>query len=488
MNKLINGMATTSNRTGRTFNGAKSNLSSMSACVDLFGQVGSMRARSDSEVISLFTKALAEDTLKAVKILFWARDIRGGAGERKIFRTITKYLANNHIAILRKNLHLFSEYGRWDDLVPLLDTPVKREVLDIITAQLKVDVGAKAPTLLAKWLPSINTSSSESVRFAGIIANDLGWSHKGYRKNLSALRKKINVLERTLCQGDWKKIDFSKVPSVAGLKLRTAFYRNAEAEYTKFIGQVEKGEKTIKASTLYPYDIVRAVHRGGNRTLDAQWKALPDYVEPFNGLVLCDTSWSMTSARFYGGKTSEVAPMDVAKSLSIYIAERNTGVWKDYFMPFSSTARLEKIRGLTITEKVRNLGDGYVGSTNLQAAFDLILSTAQQNHVTEDDMPKMLMVISDMQFNSACKGNRSSNFDMVRAKYRAAGYEMPQLVFWNVNAYGKDSSVTVDDNGTCLVSGCSPSILKSVLTQEVITPVDVMNQTIESGRYDEVSV
>ena len=487
MNRLVNTIEKSSNRTARTHNGAVSNHSTLNACVDMFGNIGSMRARTTEDIIIIFTKAFAEDPLKAMKILFWARDIRGGAGERKVFRTIAHYLAVNHSAKLRKNLVLFVEFGRWDDLFELVGTPLEKDVVKIVRSQYVSDLKSERPSLLAKWLPSNNTSSAKTRKLAKFFEQKLNLSSKGYRKNLSALRERIKVLERELCHGDWTKIDFEKVPSRAAMQYRKAFFKNAEAQYQKFLGQVEKGEKTIKASTLYPYDIVRGIRQGGDRSLNAQWNALPNYVDPFNGIVVCDTSGSMTGSGYYGGKNDQVAPIDVALSLTLYIAERNTGDWQNKFITFSSSPALQSIQGTTIAEKVRNLSRAHWNmSTNIQAVFDLVLSTAKKINASEDEMPRTIFIVSDMQFNQACSGH--TNLEAIRDKYAKAGYEMPQLVFWNVNAYGKEAPITVDDTGTCLVSGCSPAILKSVLSGEVITPVDVMNATIESPRYSTVQV
>jgi hypothetical protein len=495
MNKLINNMERASNVTVNA-KGAKSNRSSLNSCVDLFGSIGSMRARSDGEVIKAFTNAFGEDPLVATRIAFWVRDIRGGAGERKVFRTIIKYLATAHTKVLSKNLHLIHEYGRWDDYFVLDGTPVWDDVVDLILNQLQADLDSETPSLLAKWMKSNNTSSKESRRLANYFAKEIGWTAKQYRKNLSMLRAKIKVVEQQMCAGDWENIEYQRVPSRAAMIYRKAFDKHDSKGYQKYLSDVEAGKVEIKATTLYPYDIVRNVlgngYYGGktsyNKTIDLQWKALPNYVEPFNGLVVCDTSGSMYSSGYYGGKGDQVRPIDVAVSLSIYIAERNTGFWKDYYLPFSSSAKLAKIKGSNIYEKVSGLGDGYMGSTNLQAAFDLILDTAVKHNVSPEDMPEKLFIISDMQFDQACSSNKRSNFEQIEKKYRKAGYKRPELIFWNVNAYAKDTPVVFDDMGTAMVSGASPSILKSVLSGEVVTPLDVMLETVNGERYEKVTI
>lgn len=358
-------------------------------------------------------------------------------------------------------------------------------------------------SLLAKWLPSENCSSMESKRLASKLRKSLGLTSKEYRKTLSVLRKKIGIVERNMCQKEWGAINYEHVPSRAAMIYRKAFGRNDEQRYQKYLDDVSKGKKEIKSTTLYPYDIVRNIIRpsGGwgsskdfsfsppDQTLNLQWDALPNYVEPFNGLVVYDTSGSMGSAGYYGGSNNQVRPIDVALSLAIYIAERNTGVWKNCAIPFSSGAELSRFSGNNIYEKLCNLNmSKYYGSTNLQAVFNLILSTAIDNDISEDEMPRKLFIVSDMGFDQACLSNRKSNFETIREKYRLAGYKMPDLIFWNVNAYCKDSPIKFDETGTALVSGASPSILKSVLSGEITTPFDIMNQAINVERYDMIKV
>lgn len=495
MNKLIKAIEEEQNVTV-THKGALSNASTLNSCLDLFGSIGSMRSRRDSEIKKLFDKAFNENPLKAMKIMFWVRDIRGGAGERKVFRIIMKYLAEHNPDIIRKNIELFPEYGRWDDLLCLLDTQLKDVVLDEYQFQFEKDIKAisqnkESISILGKWLPSENASSKETKRYATMIRKHIGLSSKQYRKTLSLLRKHIDIVERKMCENQWDKIVFEQVPSRASMIYRKAFKKHDEARYSKYLEDVSSGKKDIKTATLYPYDIVRKVYTLNNynnvedydKTIDLQWKNLPNYVEPFNGLVICDTSGSMASSGYYGGNQNQVRPIDVSISLSIYIAERNTGIWKDYYIPFSSKAKLVKIVGDNIYKKVRNCGDGAMCSTNLKSAFNLILNTAITHNLSQKDMPEMLLVISDMQFDSACS---LTNYQLIKNKYKAAGYEMPQLVFWNVNAYG-DTPIKCDDNGTALISGCSPAILKAVLNRN-IDPITVMDNVIETERYKMVTI
>ena len=486
-NKLKDGLQKRANATVN-HKGAKSNKSSLNNCVDLFGSIGSMRARSDQEVINAFSAAYGEDPTKALKILFWARDVRGGAGERKVPRTIYNYLANVHKDALARNINLIPEYGRWDDYFALRGTSLWSLAKEVILEQFQEDLEAEFPSLLAKWMPSANTSSAATRELAREFIKDLEVDEKSYRKALSSLRARLNVVEREMCSGNWSEIDYEKIPSRAAMIYRKAFGRHdieTDQRYQKYLEKVEKGDAKIQTSTLYPYDLIRKTYgKSFDQTISLQWDNLPNYVTPFNGLVLADQSGSMGSSGYYGGRNDSVSPIDVALSLSIYIAERNEGVWKDCYMPFSSSAELVTIKGSNIYEKVAHLNEkgGYWGSTNLQAAFDLILSTAVANNIDADEMIDTLFIVSDMQFDQACD-NTGTNYEAAKKKFEAAGYKFPEVVFWNVNAYGKDQPVTKDDRGTCLVSGASPSILKSALAVEVMTPVDMMDAVIESERY-----
>jgi hypothetical protein len=492
MNKLISGIRKTTNRTASTGNGALSNKSTLSATLDFFGAGGALRLADETRVTDLFGKAFGEDRLTAMKTLFYFRDIRGGQGERKTFRTAILYLANFYPEVLRKNLALIPVYGRWDDLFVLEGTPVWNDVVTLVDTQLVADKknvrGDKEISLLAKWMPSINTSSPSTRALAKVFIKAFDISAKEYRKMLSRLRKKIVLVESLMSAGKFGDIDYSKVPSRAGMIYRKAFSKRDAARYVAFLAAVEKGEVKINAGTLYPYDIVRNVllNGRGGQTLDAQWNALTDYIkEPKNALVIADVSDSMTC-----GGEGNVRPIDVSISLAIYIAERNKGAFKDYFMTFSTTPTLQKVVGKTIGEKVNNLSRAeWAMSTNLQAAFDLILTTARRDNLSQEELPETLFVISDMQFNQACGRVRLTNFELIDKKFEAFGYTRPNLVFWNVNAAGsKQFPITVDDAGTAIVSGCSPSILASVLNNETITPQDVMDQTINVPRYDAITV
>jgi hypothetical protein len=466
--------------TTTTENGAKSYRSTLDSCLDFFGQIGASR-NNLSLVEKSFLQAYQENPETAIRILFYGRDCRGGQGERNVFRILLKKLAivnpNNAIDLI----NLVPFYGRWDDLLILEGTQVWPEVLKLFKYQLEADLAAEKPSLLAKWLPSINASSKESKRIGRIIASYMNWSERQYRKVLSSLRAKIKIVETSMCSKEWSEINYEKVPSQASMMYRNAFKKHDGPRYEEYLSTVEQGKAKINAATLYPYDIVREYlyqYATNDKTLELQWNSLPDYMEglEFNGLVVADVSRSM---RNFNG-----LPLAVSISLAIYIAERNrTELWKNKFITFSSSPSLQTIVGTNIEEKVRNLQNAeWSMSTNLISVFNAILEAGINNKIEPKDMPQKLIIVSDMQFDQACKSNKRTNFEQIQNLYRKSGYELPELIFWNV--YASDNvPITKDENGTCLVSGCSPSVLKSVLTGKVISPIEIMNETVYSERY-----
>lgn len=477
---FINALESKLNTT-ETLNGAKAYKSTLNSCVDLFGKIAACR-NDMNQAQRLFARAFKEDPETATRILFWARDIRGGQGEREVFRNLFKYLVEENGEIGAKLVSLVPEYGRWDDLLTLENTSAWNTALNAIKTQLDLDrISYKADgkvSLLAKWMPSINASSKDSKRLGRTIAAHLGLSERDYRKILSNLRTQIRIVEQAMCSREWSGIDYSKLPSRAAFMYRKAFQKQDGERYAQYLSAVEKGEAKINASTLYPYDIVNQyLYKGArnDKTIDLQWEALPNYMEgeTFNGLVVADVSGSMMGM-----------PMAVSISLAMYIAERNTSpVWKDKFLTFSGRPELQTIVGSTIGKRIQNLSRAaWQMNTDLMAVFKTVLDAGMSNDVPAEDMPQKLIIVSDMQFDQCCRSNKRTNFEQIQKLYRKAGYEMPQLVFWNVNSYG-NVPITTHDTGTCLVSGCSPSILKSILTDKVLTPVDTMNDTVYSDRY-----
>ena len=464
-----------------TENGAKAYKSTLNKCVDLFGKISACR-KDIPHARKLFALAFKEDPETATRILFNARDIRGGQGEREVFRNLFKDLVSENSEIGEQLVELIPVYGRWDDLLVLENTSAWDRVQYIILEQLRKDevalTAGENVSLLGKWMPSINASSADSKRLGRRFAQLLGKNEREYRKFLTALRSRIKIVEQKMCSKEWSEIDYEHLPSRAGFMYRKAFAKQDATRYAEYLSAVEKGDKKINAGTIYPYEIVENyLYKGASndKTIDLMWEALPNYMEgqELNGLVVADVSGSMMGT-----------PMAVSISLAMYIAERNTGIWKDKFITFSYRPEIQTIVGKTVGDRIRNLHRAdWAGNTDLRAVFESVLNAGIKNDVPDAEMPKKLIIVSDMQFDQACASNKRTNFEQIEKMYRKAGYEMPQLVFWNVNAIGGNVPMTIHDTGTCLVSGCSPSILKSVLSGKVITPVDVMRDAVYNERY-----
>jgi len=471
MNTFLNEMENTSNET-LTENGALTNASSKSALLDFFALAGATR-KNPKLGVKLFKKALAEDNVKAIKLLFYFRDIRGGQGERELFRNCLEELNSNYKELYNKILPHIPEYGRWDDILGQLRN---ENVVELIRTQLAEDYKSEQPSLLAKWLPSENASSKKTVLLAKDLIKKLEATPKTYRKLLTELRNKIRIVENNLRTKDYLGIDYSKLPSQAGMKYTKAFYRNDEERYKGFIEEVKKGEKTINTETVYPYQIYNRVKSEGNvEALNVIWDNLPDYTQGNNAIVVADVSDSMSGD-----------PVSVSVSLALYFAERNKGQFKDYFITFSSKPKLQKIQGNNLYEKMNALENAeWEQSTDLQKVFELILDSAKKANAPQEELPSTIYIISDMEFDEGTGKtyyhSRETNYQEIDRKYSEAGYKRPSLVFWNVDARNKQVPVTKYDNNVTLVSGLSPSTFRLVVENK--SPLDLMNDIINSPRY-----
>lgn len=475
-----------------TENGALTYSHSGSDCLDLFFRSGAMRFSDDSEIEKAVIRAYAEDSEKTMKIIFFARDARGGLGERRFFRTAIKTLTKIAPEAVKRNIKNFAEYGRYDDLLTLLHTSCEKEAIDEIKYILDEDIECmkkqEPVSLLAKWLPSVNASSYQTVKNARKLCECFGMNEKEYRKTLVSLRKYIDILENRLRERDYT-FEYSQQPSKAMFKYRKAFLRNDEQRYTKFITKVYEGSEHLNTSSLYPYDIVRTVlknrymSQNERAVLDATWNSLVscgDTTE--NAIAVVDGSGSMM-----GGDPS-MRPIDVALSLGIYFAEHNKGAFGGHFITFSSKPKIVKIKGEDIAQKVAYCSTfNEVANTNLEATFNLILSTAVKNKVSQSEMPKRLYIISDMEFDYCVEGGNSLTlFEAMKKKYESYGYRLPEIVFWNVNSRQSNIPVTMTQTGAALVSGATPAIFDMVRSGD-ISPQKVMNDIIYSERYEAVS-
>lgn len=492
MNSLLSAMTDTNNATTTT-NGAGAFKSTKSNVLDLFARGSALRECSVDQQINLFSSAYMENNELALKAMFYARDVRGGQGQREAFRNQLRYLASIDPDTVRKNLALIPEYGRWDDLYALMDTKVEQDALALMRDQLMDDMGNSNPSLLAKWLKSENASSRKTKELATKTRKFFGLNSSTYRKVLSELRKRLDVVERKISSDEWLTIDYSAVPSNAMMKYRNAFARHDAEGFTDFIGKVNKGEAKINSATLYPYEIVEKVGVFNNywslayerpsidpELAQAMWDNLPDYVDGDTGgaIAVVDTSGSMTGM-----------PINVAVSLGMYFAERNSGPFKDHFITFNTNPELMKIEGNDFVSKVRHIGEApWSGSTNLEGVFKLILDSAVKNNVPQDEMPTKLFIISDMQFNCVQGGTDQTLFDRAREMFASAGYELPNIVFWNVNGITGNQPVTMDERGTQLVSGFSPSLFTYIMGSAYETPYELMLKVLNSERYQPLKV
>jgi hypothetical protein len=479
-NKLLQGMRSAQNYT-YTENDALTQKSTLNDILDFYYHAPARRGQDNT---NLFSRAFANDPILALKVLFYIRDIRDGGrvGERETFRQGLRWLYNNRRDVFDALITLVPTYGRWDDVLEFVDSPV---VQAMVVNQFAEDVDTlqrnKGVSLLAKWMPSANTSSRKTRTLARKWITVLGTNERDYRSFLSMLRKAIGIVERMMSSGNFSEIKYENVPSKAAMLYRKAFSKRDSARYVSYLEAVKAGKTTIKADTLYPYEIVSKYLRYHpfDATLEAQWAALPNYADNYaNALVMADVSGSMSGR-----------PMEISVSLAIYFAERNNGQFKNYFMTFSGSPSLERVVGNTLSEKVHNVSNAnWGGNTNLQAAFDLILSTAVRNKVPAEEMPAMLFVISDMEFDVATgasyyRQSNNTNFSVIATKYRAAGYQMPKLVFWNVSSRNDQTPVTEKEEGVYLVSGSSAGVFKAALQAKTTTPYDMMLETLNTPRY-----
>ena len=484
MLKFLNFLKREANMT-HTENGAVTLRSTSSECLDLFAVIGALRSADENDIRERFMHAYAEDPDLAMKILFYARDIRGGLGERRVFRTLIAWLAENEKASLVRNLKYVAEYGRWDDMLILLDTPAEQEAVSVLHEQLKADMEAlkrgEAVSLLGKWLPSVNASNMEAVRQAKRLAKAFHMKEAYYRKTVSALRRKIHILENNLREADYS-FDYAKQPSKAMFRYRKAFMRNDNERYRAYMESVSAGGAVLHTGTLMPYEIVTKAYRADEkerRFLDVTWNALEDFTGDENALVVADGSGSM-----YGG--GNPLPAAVAQSLAIYFAERNHGAFRGHFITFSMTPRLVEIKGRDITEKVRYCRSfNECANTDLKAVFELILSTALRNRVSQEELPHTLYIVSDMEFDSCAQNADITNYEYARKLYSKYGYRLPRVVFWNLQSRNRHQPARSNEQGVALVSGFTARIFSQVMSGEM-DPYRNMLNVVCSERYEQI--
>ena len=480
---------------GYTENGAVKRVTTNSAVYDMFAMGAAYRSRRDEDVILLFKNAFEEDETLALKCLFYIRDCRGGQGERRFFRVCIKWLAENHPTRIRNLIQYLPEYGRYDDLFELFDTELENDVIDLIQTQLIEDMASQKNgiSLIAKWLPSENASNARTITRAKKIRKALNVTSKDYRKMLSKLREKIKVLERLMSANRWDEIEFDKIPSKAGLVYKNAFARR-DIIAKKYEAFAKNKNTTVNAKTLYPYEVVAKAISSyrfsdtDRAMINKYWENLPDYLNGADCSMICvvDTSGSMTC-----GGNGAATPINVAISLGLYCAERMSGPFANNYISFASRPQLIKTEGIDFVDKVQRIyRTNLIDNTNLEAVFDLLLSTAMRKNVKESDIPKTIVVISDMEIDAGTASWRGFNhrwntnsaateMEAIRQKWANYGLKLPKLVYWNVNA--RHNTILDSGPNVSFVSGMSPVIFKQVLTGK--TGYDLMLEAIMAERY-----
>lgn len=478
-----------------TENGAIAHSSTGSDLYDLFAFGGAYRSRSVEDCLTLFVKAFNENPTYAMKCLFYLRDVRGGQGERRFFREVVKYLAIHQPEVMKRNLQYIPEFGRWDDLYMFVDTPLMMDAFALIKEQLALDVQCKTPSLLAKWLKSENTSSDESRMLGNLTRMYLKMSHKQYRKTLSILRERINVLERLMSAGRWDEIEFDKIPSKAGLVYKNAFARRdvIKAKYEAF---AKDTSTKVNAATLYPYEVVRKALEGfswrgewintdtDRAIINKYWDNLTDYFNgaTLNALAVVDTSGSMTSS--YNG--SGIRPIDVAISLGLYCAQKAQGPFHNHYVSFASRPQMIDTTAPDFCQAVYNIyKTNLIDNTNLEAAFGLLLNTAITHHTPQNELPETLIIISDMEIDEARYGwgraleTPEATMETIKRSWAAAGYKCPKLIYWDVNA--RNNTILDKSTDVTYVSGCSPVIFEQIMKGK--SGIELMMDKLNDERY-----
>ena len=486
-----------------TENGAIGYKTTGHPLLDINFAASSLRSKSPREIIDMFEKAFYDTPLEAVMWLFYLRDIRGGMGERRSFRIILKHMADNHPEVIAGVIPYIAEYGRYDDMWVLLETNFRKPALELIKEQIVSDLNGvkenKSISLLGKWLPSRCSKNPKNKKYVNIICEGLGIAPYTYQKITSTLRKHLKIVECDMSAGRWSVIDYNKVPARANLRYNKAFLKHDEERRRGYLEALENHEEGVKinAGTLFPHDIVHKYMvsqsywdrkcRDLDQTLEELWKALPDEAGDAGTMIVSDGSGSMWQNVDKNASYGSLQAWEACAALTIYFAERATGVYKNTFITFGSHPQYVNITSCkTLRNKISCLLKYEdCSSTNVEAVFDMILKTAVTNRLTQDQLPGTVLVLSDMEFDNpyACNPRLNSTlFGHIIKKYEAAGYKMPKLAFWNLCSRTGTIPVRQNENGLVLVSGFSPSTMKMVMSGN-LDPFDAMLDVLYTERY-----
>lgn len=481
-----------------TENGALTNSTTHNYCLDLFFQAGACRNQSVEEIEELLDKAYAFDALKTKKIIFWAGDIRQGAGERRFFKIALNWLSKHHPNDIQNNLDNIPEFSRWD---VIFDLAIDNEILFSYLIMCLSNPESKNHGLLCKWLPrqtsvrdvhkytdthgdvsKTTVTRKKRILYKGLadkLRKRLGISAKEYRKLVVEGSKTV---EQQMSDNKWNEIEYKSVPSVAMNKYRQAWYRHDKERFEQYLEDVKSGKSTMNAGAIFPHDIISDAigyqHVGTlTESQMVQWKQLPNWLSGTNKILpICDTSGSMTWE-------NNALAMKISLALGLYISERNEGIFKDAVMTFSTEPKFHYLSG-NLNQRCAQLMKGTEsGSTDIEKVFHVILHKAIQNNLPQNEMPETVLIISDMQFNQGTSGTNTTH-EVIEKMYAQSGYRAPHIVYWNVNGRS-NYPITTNDYGAGLISGTSPSILKAVLANK-LDPVDMMDSVIETERYNNI--
>ncbi len=498
------------NNRSRTENGAWGLKTTQHELLDLHFQVSSLRRCNAQYIGDNFVKAYYENRQYAVKWLFYLRDIAQGLGERRSFRICMRYLAESQPEIAREVMKLIPQYGRYDDLMLYLDTPLQEEMGAYVAGLLRADQEAmeegRPASLLAKWLPSINTSSAATRAMAVRIAKMLGMDRREYRRTLSALRTYLDVTEVKMSASRWEQVDYEKVPAKANLLYDAAFARHDRARREDYLRRVYLEDGKLNIGGVMPYEIVHKIYTGSNSCYwsaslkenllaELMWQKL--LREGFKNdwgledcIVVADGSGSMYSPVDGSGLVSAI---EVCHSLAIYFAAQLEGIFHDMAICFSQTPQLIDLsRGGSLKEKLEIMrAYDEVANTNIQAVFRLLLDMAVSHEVPAEEIPGQVLIISDMEFDAASSqysGGRTQPFNQtlferIAAEYAQAGYPMPRLIFWNVCGRSNTIPAVTGEQGICMLSGFSQNAMKMAAYREVQDPYESLCRALDSPRY-----
>ena len=464
---------------GFTENGMPTHLTSGHPLLDLFAAIGSSRGKN---LCAQFDAAYAHDRVRTLKILLWARDVRGGSGERQIVRDLLQHLEATHPADAEQLVPLLPFFGRWDDLLVFKTARLRDAAFAVIATGLADPATAG---LVAKWMPRKGSTALALEQALGLAptarhfhyTEGKAYPGKQYRRMLAEL---TNAVEQQMCAREWDKIVFDHVPSLAAARYQKAFTKRCAERYQAYKASLAKGEAKINASAVYPYDVIKSINHGDREVAKAQWEALPNYLGSEQVLAIVDVSGSMTAP--VGGGT--VRRIDVATSLGLYVADKARGPFKDCFLTFSGAPKLQVLTGDILAKYDQMLRAHWEMNTNLHGAFMEVLRVGRLHHVADADMPKILLILSDMEFDSCTSNANETAMMMARRMYEEAGYSLPKTVFWNLAARTGNSPVQFRETGTALVSGFSAAIMQAILKAEEFSPLAVMEQAIGAPRYD----